>query len=70
MSFKSLVQSRIIAFITDQDRREKCADRFEAKRKHMDDPHEVIFFHDVTDPYSHILLMALPDVFDGTNVKL
>ncbi|KAB7615760.1 2-hydroxychromene-2-carboxylate isomerase [Amylibacter sp. SFDW26] len=70
MSFKSLVLSRIIAFITDQDRRDKRADKFEAKRKRAGDPHEVIFFHDVTDPYSHILLLALPDVIKDTDIKL
>ncbi len=70
MSFKSLVLSRIIAFITDQDRRDKRAAKFEAKRKHAGDPHEVIFFHDVADPYSHLLLLILPDVFKDTDVKL
>ncbi len=70
MSFKSLVMSRIIAFMTDQDRREKRAAKFEEKRKRAGHPHEVIFFHDVTDPYSHLLLLVLPDVFIDTDIKL
>ena len=70
MSFKSLVLSRIIAFITDQDRRNKRAAKFEAKRKRSGDPHEVFFFHDVTDPYSHVLLLVLPSLIKDTDIKL
>ena len=70
MSFKSLVMSRIIAIITDQERRDKRVAKFETKRKHAGSSHEVIFFHDILDPYSHILLLILPDVFIGADIKL
>jgi 2-hydroxychromene-2-carboxylate isomerase len=70
MSFKSLVTSRIIAFIVDQNRLAKRAAQFEKARQRKADPHEVIFFHDVTDPYSHLLLMVIADLWATGGVQL
>lgn len=70
MSFKSLVTSRIIALIVGQNRLAKRADRFEKMRHRKANPHEVIFFHDVTDPYSHLLLMVIADLWASGDVQL
>jgi 2-hydroxychromene-2-carboxylate isomerase len=70
MSFKSLITSRIIAFIVDQNRLAKRAARFEKARRRKAAPHEVIFFHDVTDPYSHLLLMVIADLWVIGEVQL
>ncbi|MBL4749006.1 MAG: DsbA family protein [Amylibacter sp.] len=70
MSFKSLVTSRIIALIVDQNRLAKRAARFEKARQSKAKPHEVIFFHDVTDPYSHLLLTVIADLWADTDVHL
>lgn len=70
MSFKSLVTSRVAAFIVDQDRLARRASRFEKTRQRKANPHEVIFFHDVTDPYSHLLLMVIADLWPDTDVRL
>ena len=70
MSFKSLVASRVVGFIVDQNRMAKRAARFETARQRKANPHEVIFFHDITDPYSHILLMLIADLWATGEVQL
>ncbi len=59
MSLKSVLVSRIAGLITSEQRLDRNRARQEARRRAASQPHSVEYFHDVTDPYSHLCAQVL-----------
>lgn len=59
MSLKSLLVSRVAGVITSEKRLNRNRAMQEAKRTAASAPHLVDYFHDVTDPYSHLCAQVL-----------
>lgn len=60
MSLKTAVMSRLAAYWTSQQRRVAARARAERQRAAQGLPHRIEWFHDATDPYSHLLAQLLP----------
>lgn len=60
MSLKSAIMSRLAAYWTSQQRCMAARARAERKRIAKGLPHRIEWFHDATDPYSHLLAQLLP----------
>lgn len=61
MRLKAKLQNKIVRTILDPARQKKQRDRAERKRIADDRPHIVEYFHDVSDPYSHLMAKLLPE---------
>jgi len=59
VSLKSLLVSRVAGVITSEKRLNRNRAMQEAKRAAASAPHLVDYFHDVTDPYSHLCAQVL-----------
>lgn len=59
MSLKSFLISRIAAFYTGEKRLNRNRAMQESRRASASAPHVVDYFHDVTDPYSHLCVQVL-----------
>lgn len=60
MSLKTAVMSRLAAYWTSRQRLESARRRAERQRVARGLPHRIDWFHDATDPYSHLLAQLLP----------
>lgn len=70
MSLKSFLVSRIAASITSEKRLNRNRAMQETRRASAGAPHTVEYFHDVTDPYSHLCLQVLPELQSRYDVSL
>ena len=70
MSFDSLIKSRIIAHITGEPRQLRKRAAFERKRVRRSEAHVVDYFHDVSDPYSHLTAQVLRRFQDRYEIEL
>ncbi|QUS57713.1 DsbA family protein [Pseudovibrio brasiliensis] len=70
MSFRSAIKSRIAEYITSETRLRRKRETFEKQRKRQGHPHEVHYFHHVSDPYSHLALQKLAGFQKNYAVKL
>ena len=70
MSFDSLIKSRIIAHITGEPRQLRKRAAFERQRLRRDAAHVVDYFHDVSDPYSHLTAQILRRLQDRYEIEL
>ena len=59
MSLKSKIVSNVAARVTSEERMLKRRAQAEKKRKAAGAPHTVSYFHQVDDPYSHLLVQVL-----------
>ncbi len=50
-----------MAYLLSPSHLEKKRRRFEKQRKKQNAPHEVLFFHDPSDPHSHLLASVMPE---------
>jgi 2-hydroxychromene-2-carboxylate isomerase len=60
MSLKSALMSRLAAYWTSPQRQAAARARAERRRVAAGRPHRIDWFHDASDPYSHVLAQALP----------
>lgn len=70
MSFDSLIKSRIIAHITGEPRQLRKRAAFERQRLRRGAAHVVDYFHDVSDPYSHLTAQVLRRFQDRYEIEL
>lgn len=70
MSFDSLIKSRIIAHITGEPRLLRKRAAFERRRTRESAAHVVDYFHDVSDPYSHLTAQVLRRFQDRYDIEL
>ncbi len=70
MSFDSLIKSRIIAHITGEPRQFRKRAAFERQRARRGSAHVVDYFHDVSDPYSHLTAQVLRRFQDRYEIEL
>ncbi|MDE2849623.1 MAG: DsbA family protein [Acidobacteriota bacterium] len=59
MSIKSFASKQFSTHLLDERRRDKARARAERERRRKGEPHRIEFFHQVDDPYSHLLAQAL-----------
>lgn len=59
MSIKSFASTQFSTHLLDERRRDKARARAERERRRKGEPHRIEFFHQVDDPYSHLLAQAL-----------
>lgn len=64
------IQAPIMAHLLSQTRLEKKRQRIEKQRLWQKKPHEVLFFHDPSDPHSHLLASVMPKFEARYDVKL
>jgi 2-hydroxychromene-2-carboxylate isomerase len=70
MSLKTFLVSRVAASITSEKRLKRNRTMQETKRQAANAPHVVDYFHDVTDPYSHLCLQVLPGFVSRYDIAL
>ena len=70
MSLKSLIVPSVSARILGEARVLKARAKAEAARLAAGAPHRVEFFHDPSDPYSHLLQSVLPEFQDRYDIDL
>lgn len=70
MSFDSLIKSRIIAHITGEPRLLRKRAAFERRSTREGAAHVVDYFHDVSDPYSHLTAQVLRRFQDRYDIEL
>ncbi len=62
MSIKSFASKQFSTHLLDERRRDKARARAERERRRRGEPHRIEFFHQVDDPYSHLLAQALVEL--------
>jgi 2-hydroxychromene-2-carboxylate isomerase len=62
--------SKVLSKEADPARREKKRRAFEAKRKARGEPHTVEYFHQLDDPYSHLVTQVLSDFVQRYDIEL
>ncbi len=70
MSIKSLVSRQFSTHLLDERRRERVRARAERQRRRRKEPHRIEFFHQVDDPYSHLLAQALLKLLNRYEVEV
>ena len=70
MSLKSFLASRISQRLTSHDRLERRRRLAEARRKRREGAHLIEYFHDASDPYSHLTAQVLPHLLQKYKVEL
>ncbi|MCY3966230.1 MAG: DsbA family protein [Acidobacteria bacterium] len=70
MSIKSFASKQFSTHLLDERRRDKARARAERERRRKGEPHRIEFFHQVDDPYSHLLAQALVKVQDRYDVEV
>ena len=59
MSIKSFASKQFSTHLLGERRRDKARARAERERRRKGEPHRIEFFHQVDDPYSHLVAQAL-----------
>lgn len=67
---KSFLSRRFSTHLLSERRLNKARDRAERKRRHKGEPHRIEFFHQVDDPYSHLLAQALLKLLERYEVQV
>ena len=70
MSLRTFISTRVSTFLLDPKRRDRARERAEQARRRTGDPHLVEFFHQVDDPYSHLLAQALVELHRRYEVEV
>ena len=70
MSIKSFASKQFSTHLLDERRPAKARARAERERRRKGEPHRIEFFHQVDDPYSHLLAQALVKVQDRYDVEV
>ncbi len=70
MSIKSFASKQFSTHLLDERRRDKARARVERERRRKGEPHRIEFFHEVDDPYSHLLAQALVKLEERYEVEV
>ena len=70
MSIKSFASKQFSTHLLGERRRDKARARAERERRRKGEPHRIEFFHQVDDPYSHLLAQALVKVRERYEVEV
>ena len=70
MSIKSFASKQFSTHLLDERRRDKARARAERERRRKGEPHRIEFFHQVDDPYSHLLAQALVKLEERYEVEV
>ena len=70
MSIKSFASKQFSTHLLDERRRDKARARAERERQRNGEPHRIEFFHQVDDPYSHLLAQALAELHKRYEVEV
>ena len=70
MSIKSFASKQFSTHLLDERRRDKARARVERERRRTGEPHRIEFFHQVDDPYSHLLAQALVTLEERYEVEV
>lgn len=70
MSIKSFASKQFSTHLLGERRQEKARTRAERERRRRGEPHRIEFFHQVDDPYSHLLAQALVKVQERYDVEV
>ena len=70
MSIKSFASKQFSTHLLDERRRDKARARAERERRRKGEPHRIEFFHQVDDPYSHLLAQALAKLQERYDVEV
>ena len=61
MGLKAQIKRHAARHILSQSRRDARRRRLEKQRLKAGHPHRVEYFHDASDPYSHLMVQLLPE---------
>ena len=70
MSIKSFASKQFSTHLLGEGRRNKARARAERDRRRRGEPHRIEFFHQVDDPYSHLLAQALVKLHERYEVEV
>ena len=70
MSIKTALASRLINYMLSERRQRVLWSRTEEKRERRSVPHKVEYFHQVDDPYSHLMLQLLPKLVGKYDIEV
>ncbi len=70
MSIKSFASKQFSTHLLGEGRRNKVRARAERDRRRRGEPHRIEFFHQVDDPYSHLLAQALVKLHERYEVEV
>ena len=70
MSIKSFASKQFSTHLLGERRRDKARARAERERRRKGEPHRIEFFHQVDDPYSHLLAQALVKLRERYEVEV
>ncbi len=70
MSIKSFASKQFSTHLLGEGRRNKARARAERDRRRRGEPHRIEFFHQVDDPYSHLLAQALVKLHERFEVEV
>mgnify|MGYP000219782131 CR=1 FL=1 len=70
MSLARVIRSAMIRRFADPVRREQRHERAEAARQKAGRPHEVLYFHQVDDPYSQLAVQAVAPLLERFEIQI
>lgn len=70
MGLRALIGPMVAEAITSPVRRDARRDRFEARRAKRGQPHEVLYFHQVDDPWSALLVQRLGAIATRYGIRI
>ncbi|MEO1661212.1 MAG: DsbA family protein [Pseudomonadota bacterium] len=70
MGFKAALQNRVVRSLFSPKRRDRNRRKAERQRAAKKLPHVVEYFHEVSDPYSHLMVQVLPDFVRRYDIDL
>jgi len=70
MSLRSVIQNKVTKRLFGLKRRDAKRRKAERRRRAQNAPHVVEYFHEVSDPYSHLMVQVLPEFCRRFDVEL
>lgn len=70
MGLKDNIQNKVAGHLFSPKRRNARREKAERRRKRSNAPHLVEYYHDVSDPYSHLMVQVLPVFAERYDVEL
>lgn len=70
MGLKDKIQNKVVRHLFSVDRRNARRVKAERRRTRVGKPHRVEYFHDTSDPYSHLVAQVLPTFLERYDIGL
>ena len=64
------LKTKLVQYYFGDARQKKLRTRFEARRKRSSAPHVISYFHQIDDPYSHLVAQILPVLAKSYSIEL